>query len=240
MGEYDEGVVLKKSRGIYTCSPISLAEDETGFFRAVQMLNVKVRWPMYQTSYLLLTYQVAMTVNTRVIKILLYNNIMPFNEIEEGLHLQILPTISYLPRCQKHQSAAFVADRGILVVWDDDPDKILGRVESLETALVNMIWDRELAYHEEIKVEEKEEPNVQEAEVDSDLEDPTTEKPRPIVLLQAIYTAFTLGLTIATLGLGWRQIAFEISIDHVYLRLLFVLAIVPQFWLALVSFPKWM
>src|SRR5436190_5303728 len=145
-----------------------------------------------------------MTVNTRVIQILLYNNTMPFIEIEEGLHLQVLPSISYLPRCQKHQSAAFVADRGLLVVWDDDPDKILGRVESLETALVKMIWDREFAYHEENKEEEKEEPNVQEAEADSDLEDPTTEKPRPIVLLQAIYTAFTVGLTIATLGLGWR------------------------------------
>lgn len=181
--------------------------------------------------------QVAMTVNTRMIRVLLYNNSMPFIEIEEGLHLQVLPSISYLPRCQKHQSAAFVADRGLLVVWDDDPDKILGRVESLETALVKMIWDRRSTYPEEDKKEEKEDLNVKEAESDSDLENPTAEKPRPIVLLQAIYTAFTLALTLGTLGLGWRQIAFEIGIDHVYLRLLFALAIVPQFWLALVSFP---
>jgi hypothetical protein len=187
---------------------------------------------------LILTYQVAMTVNTRVIRILLYNNIVPFIEIEEGLHLQVLPSISYLPRCQKHQFAAFVSDRGLLIVWDDDPHKILGRVERLETALVKGIWDRKLAYHEENKKEEKEEPNVPEAEADSDLEDPTTEEPRPIVLLQAIYTAFTLALTIATLGLCWRQIALEIATDHVYLRLLLLLAIVPQFWLALVSFPK--
>jgi len=45
MGEEGEGVMLKKSRGIYTCAPIHLAEEETGFFQAVQMLNVKVRWP---------------------------------------------------------------------------------------------------------------------------------------------------------------------------------------------------
>lgn len=179
-----------------------------------------------------------MTVNTRVIQILLYNNSLPFIEIEEGLHLQVLPSISYLPRCQKHQFAAFVADRGLLVVWDDDPDKIIDRVQSLETALVQMIWDRKLTYPEEDK-EEKEEPNVEVAEVDSyDPEDPTTEKPRPIILLQAIYTAITLALIIATLGFGWRQIAFEIGTDHFYLRLLFVLAIVPQFWLALVRFPK--
>src|SRR5579871_3413382 len=178
-----------------------------------------------------------MTVNTRVIRILLYNNCMPFIEIEEGLHLQVLPSISSLPRCQKHQFAAFVADRGILVVWDDDPDKILGRVESLETALVKMIWDRSLTYPEENKNEEKEDLNGQESETNSDLENPTTEKPRPIVLLQAIYTGLTLTLTIGTLGLGWRQIAFEFATDHVYLRVLFVLAIIPQFWLALVSLP---
>jgi len=240
MGEKDEGIVLKKSRGIYTCSPASLAEEGTDFFHAVQMLNVKVRWPMRKASYLLLTYQVAMTVNTRVIRILLYNNILPFIEIEEGLHLQVLPSISYLPRCQKHQFAAFVADRGLLIVWDDDPDKIIGRIESLETALVKMIWGRTFANPEENKKEEKEDPNVQVADVDNDLEDPTAEKPRPIVLLQATYTAFTLALTITTLGLGWRQIAFELGIDHAYLRFLFVLAIVPQFWLALVSFPKWL
>lgn len=43
MGEEGEGVVLKKSRGVYTCSPMTLREEEMGFFHAVQMLNVKVR-----------------------------------------------------------------------------------------------------------------------------------------------------------------------------------------------------
>ena len=180
-----------------------------------------------------------MTVNTRVIQLLLYNNVLPFIEIEEGLRLQVLPNISYLPQCQKHQSAAFVADRGLLVVWDDDPKKIVGRVKSVQNALVKMIWGRTSIYHEEEKKDEKEDANVEVVEVDSnDLEDPTAEKPRPIYLLQAIYTACTLALTIMTLGLGWRQITLEVEIDHHYLRLLFVVAFVPQFWLGLVSFPK--
>lgn len=180
-----------------------------------------------------------MTVNTRVIQLLLYNNVLPFIEIEEGLHLQVLPNISFLPRCQKHQSAAFVADRGLLVVWDDDPKKILGRVKNLQNALVKMIWGRTVTHHEEEKTEEKEDANVEVVEVDSnDPEDPTAEKARPIYLLQAIYTAFTLALTIATLGLGWRQVALEIEIDHHYLRLVFAVVIVPQFWLSLVRFPK--
>ncbi len=43
MGEEGEGVVLKKSPGVYTCAPMTLRGDGTGFFHAVQMLNVKVR-----------------------------------------------------------------------------------------------------------------------------------------------------------------------------------------------------
>jgi len=37
-----EGVVLKKSRGLYTCAPMSLTDDGSSFFEAVQALNVKV------------------------------------------------------------------------------------------------------------------------------------------------------------------------------------------------------
>ena len=169
---------------------------------------------------------------------------MPFIEIKEGLHLQVLPSMSHLPRCQKHQFAAFIADRGILVVWDDDPRKIIGRAEKLEAALVKIIWGKQSIYPEED--EKKEEPNVDVTEVYADPEDPVAEKPRPIFLCQSFICATTVCLTIASLGMGWRQIAFEITVDHSYLRLLFVLAFVPQFWLSLVSFayesepPLWL
>jgi len=39
----DEGVVLKKSRGQYTCCPSDLADNPYGFAKAIEMLNVKVR-----------------------------------------------------------------------------------------------------------------------------------------------------------------------------------------------------
>lgn len=38
----DEGVVLKKSRGRYTCCPATLAEHPNGFMKAVEALNVRV------------------------------------------------------------------------------------------------------------------------------------------------------------------------------------------------------
>src|SRR6266480_592378 len=131
-----------------------------------------------------------MTINTRVIRILLYNNTQPFIEIKNGLHLQVLPSLSHLPRCQKHQFAAFIADRGILVVWDDDPKKILGRAERLENTLIKMIWGKQSLYPDED--EKKEETNVELPEFDADPEDPAAEKPRRIVLWQAIFTAFTV------------------------------------------------
>jgi len=173
-----------------------------------------------------------MTVSTRVIRIILHENVMPFINISDGLHIQVLPSIEDLPRCQKHQYAAFIADRGMLIIWDDDPHKIVQRVAALEETLVWMAWGADKAYPEED--EKKDMPKVEETEVDGDVEDQATEKPRPIALCQAIYTAFAVGLTIATLGLGWRQVAIQSSIDHTFLRALIIVAALPLFWLALV------
>ena len=42
-GGEGEGVVLKRSRGMYTCAPLDLGDHEDDLFDAVQALNVKVR-----------------------------------------------------------------------------------------------------------------------------------------------------------------------------------------------------
>lgn len=41
-GGIDEGVVLKKSRGEYTCCPPDIVDEPYGFFKAVESLNVRV------------------------------------------------------------------------------------------------------------------------------------------------------------------------------------------------------
>lgn len=41
-GGIDEGVVLKKARGAYTCCPADITEEPYGFFKAVETLNVRV------------------------------------------------------------------------------------------------------------------------------------------------------------------------------------------------------
>ena len=40
--EADEGVVLKKSKHSYSCCPSTLANNDAGFMKAIEMLNVRV------------------------------------------------------------------------------------------------------------------------------------------------------------------------------------------------------
>lgn len=42
-GGHDEGVVLKKGKGAYTCCPADIVEEPYGFFKAIETLNVRVR-----------------------------------------------------------------------------------------------------------------------------------------------------------------------------------------------------
>ncbi|KAF2427413.1 hypothetical protein EJ08DRAFT_699638 [Tothia fuscella] len=215
----EEGVVLKKSRGMYTCSPSHLSGERNGLFTAVRDMNVKV----------------ALTINTSVIRILLKANPHSFVEVQSGLRIQVLPNYTHLPNCQKHHFAAFIKTPPILVVWDDEPQQILARAEKLEKALMKKIWGNESAYPEE---DEKKEILVSEgsdSEGDGDVE-MGEEKPRRIVLVQAWLTGFTLFLCLIAIGAGYREIAVEVYVDGNYLRVLFILAIIPQFWLSLFFF----
>ncbi|THX03796.1 hypothetical protein D6D13_07479 [Aureobasidium pullulans] len=219
-GGHDEGALLKKSRGQYACCPSDLESEPHGFFKAIQTLNVRS----------------AMTVNTRVIKLFLHGNDRAFIPLKSGLRLQVLPDISYLPRCAKHQFAAFIADRGILVVWDDEPRHLIKRAEDIEKALMKMIWPQEGEEEEEVSEKEKTaEVNIDEIGMDSE-EAGAYEKPRRIVLTQAICNALTLCLMITVIGLGWRQVAFEIATDGNYIRMAFLLCLLPQFWVSLFFF----
>ena len=86
-----------------------------------------------------------MTVNTRVINILLQESHFSFMPIGDDLRLQILPDMSCLSRCAKHQFAAFIADRRLLVVWDDQPENLIARAEKIERGLMAMIWSSDTA-----------------------------------------------------------------------------------------------
>ena len=48
----DQGVVMKKSRGNYICSPPELADVEDGFMKAIERLNVQVCSHFFPVSLL--------------------------------------------------------------------------------------------------------------------------------------------------------------------------------------------
>ncbi|THW11504.1 hypothetical protein D6D24_07170 [Aureobasidium pullulans] len=204
IGNDDEGVVIKQSRGQYVCCPPDLRRP-AGFLEAVQALNVKS----------------AMTVSTRVISILLQESDCSFIPIGDDLRLQILPDMSCLSRCAKHQFAAFIADRRILVVWDDQPENLIARAEKIERGLMAMIWSSDAA--DEYNEKGKRDSRVSVHELDiANSEEGLAEKPRRIVLLHSITTALTLCLIIVTLGSGYRKIAKEVAYDNSYTRLALV------------------
>lgn len=217
-GDDDEGVVIKKGRGEYVCCPPDLRRPD-GFLEAVQALNVRS----------------AMTVNTRVIRILVRESEQGYIPIGEDLRLQILPDMSCLSRCAKHQFAAFIADRGILVVWDDQPGNLISRAQKIEKGLMEMIWSSNAEGEYVEKGEKSSRVSVHELDI-TNSEENLAEKPRRVVLLHAITTSLTLCLIIVTLGSGYRKIAKEIAYDNSYTRLALVATAPITIWLAFFFF----
>lgn len=158
---------------------------------------------------------------------------MAYVPLKNGLRLQIIPNMTYLPTCQKHHFAAFIHDLCLLVVWDDEPKGLLKRVKDIESQLMEMIWEAD-----DPDTDEKDMPivDVQEFDSNSDLEATTAQTDRrPTVLVQAVLSAITITLLIAALSAGWRNVAQETAIDGKYIRLAFAVVLPLQAWLCLVS-----
>lgn len=173
---------------------------------------------------------------------------MTYVPLQNGLRIQVLPDITYLPGCQKHHFAAFIQHPSILVVWDDDPNHLLTRAQNIEDQLMNMIWNQDEDEYEKASTAVPSKapsttascaPSIQVKEVlGSEIknrEESLVEAPRKIVLNQPVLTAITLVLILAAMGAGWRQIALELLVDKGWIRLAFVVVIPLQIWLALVS-----
>ena len=162
-----------------------------------------------------------MTVNTRVIKIFLMRHTADYVPLSDGLRLQVLPSLEYLTRCQKHHFGAFIQDQQMLVVWDDQPQNLLHRAAKVEESLMEMIWGNDEMLEQ---VDEKKSANVSTIELadgtvtPGELEDALTTENRPTLLINPIMVGLTLTLLTAALGLGWRNLAQEVSIDGKYIR----------------------
>jgi hypothetical protein len=181
-----------------------------------------------------------MTVNTRIIKLFLSHHISDYVPLPEGKRLQVLPSMSYLPRCQKHHFGAFIQDQQLLVVWDDEPKNLLARAEGIEKSLMTMIWEGTERMDQEMN-EKKEPGNVSEVDLGygtvdaAALEEALITENRPTLLINPIMVGMTLTLLIAALGLGWRNLAQQVAVDGDMTRLA-LLAVTPaQIFVSLVS-----
>lgn len=168
-----------------------------------------------------------MTVNTRVIKLFLTRNTADYVPLSNGLRLQVLPSVEYLPRCKKHMFGAFIKDQKNLIVWDDETKHLLQRASQIEDSLMNLIWSPDFD-----RMDEKKSPDISTTELgaghitSSDIEEALTTEKRPTLLINPIIVALTLTLLVAALGSGWRNLAQEVSIDGDYTRLA-LLAVTP-------------
>ena len=185
-----------------------------------------------------------MTVNTRVIKYILERTQAQYVQIQTGLRLQVVPDFEALPYCQRGQSAAFVASRGILIVWQDDPKLTLERAEFIINCLMRMMCGAEYGYDaQDLELEKAlgKNPMVIIEEYDDGFYsgDGQEDEVRDMKMWQAAYCGLSILLLTAAIGSGCRQIAIEeFQAPKHWLRLLFLICLPAQVWLSLVRYIR--
>lgn len=219
-----QGIVLKEKRGKYSCCPPQLSIFENGLLDNVKKMNVCC----------------AMTVSTPVIRTLLENTAYFERDslpIPNDRQVQVLKTMSDLPRCQIHHFAAFLEDLMILVVWDDDPEHLLQRAEGLEADFVKMIW---VGGEENAQDDQDEDPKALTDER-NEAADPRTleagtagQEKRPVRIVSSIIVALTVCLAVTCMGFGWRRLAMECKVDRNFARLALVLLAPIQLFFSMV------
>lgn len=177
-----------------------------------------------------------MTVNSRVVKAFLDMSPDAIDvPLMNGLRIQILPSVEFLPRARKHQFAAFIASDGLLVVWDDDPMHLMDRAKSVQDELMELVWKTN---NDEGEGDEKNRgTRTGEVEIDEESGQIIPEK-RPIHLQNTILVSVTLAIITVSLGAAWRQLSIEVKVDGYFVRLALVaLAPVQIFFTVCITKP---
>jgi hypothetical protein len=178
---------------------------------------------------------VALTVNSRVIKTFIeWSPDATDVPLGNGLRIQVLPCVDDLPKARKNQCAAFLAAESLLVVWDDDPTKVVERATAIEDELMDLVWKAGEPASADQGSETEKSPPVAEVEVDEETGQALPEQ-RPTNIFNAVQVAITLMLIMTMLGLGYRQLAFQILVDKGFIRLAFIVMTPVLIFFSLVS-----
>ena len=176
-----EGVLVRKSKNEFLTCPPDLRESVFG--RSCMALNLPC----------------AMTINSRVIKTFLAWSPNAVDvPLKNGLRVQVLASMEDLSRARKLQFAAFIAQDGLLVVWDDVPSNLFQRAQAIEEDLLDLVWNAGMAIGEEEEKpkdwqdsDEKKIPRVTAVVVDEETGLYAPEE-RPTHLMNTILVAITL------------------------------------------------
>lgn len=151
-----------------------------------------------------------------------------------GLRIQVLPCVDDLPKARKNQCAAFLAAESLLVVWDDDPTKVVERATAIEDELMNLVWMAGEAADAEPNPETEKPSPVVETELDMETGETIPEK-RPTNVINSVMVAFTIVLIMTMLAFGYKQIAFQLLVDKGWWRLAFLVMTPVLIFFSLVS-----
>jgi hypothetical protein len=177
---------------------------------------------------------VALTVNSRVIQTFIeWSPNATDVPLGNGLRVQVLPCVDDLPKARKNQCAAFLAAESLLIVWDDDPTKVVERATAIENELMNLVWQTGQPADPEVSDTEKV-PPVVETELDLEIGEATPEK-RPTHIFNAIQVAVTILIIWTLLALGYKQLAFQVLVDKSWIRLAFIIMLPVLIFFSLVS-----
>jgi hypothetical protein len=175
-----------------------------------------------------------MTINSRMIKLILGRTDLTYIQIQDGKRVQVVPDYDALPYCQRNQFAAFVTSHQTLVVWEDNPRRLIERSQCVQDALIKTIGGDRFAQITDRSMEKDGGAGAASLDVAmTGLED-AKELTRPVMVHQACYTSVAILMLTAAIGSGWRQVAIQQVQDPDWLRLLFLIALPSQACLALV------
>ncbi|CZT49585.1 uncharacterized protein RSE6_10455 [Rhynchosporium secalis] len=208
LGSTEEGAFMRESWSSYVTAPVLLSDSILA--QALVDLNAEI----------------VITMKSKIVEaVFKLNRNVDRMSLRSGLQIQLLPSLRDVKLAQKHQCAAFIQEEAYLLVWDDNPTKLLQRAADLERQLVDIAW---------FSATGSEEKTLFPQDLDTSLllGIGVLEERRP-TYINSVICGCTLTLSLLVVGLGMKVLAHESALDHTYGRLTAIIFTPIQFLLAL-------